>query len=200
MSLKHYFSKEPRSVDLFGEVGTLKEFNKRLLKLSKLLPKENKEVWGRNKNAIENENKIKGAGFELFCELFCFHFGYSPQIGIIDYEPINPSEDEGIDGRCKNLNEEPSAVQCKFVADRVFLFSTENSNISNFLNEATIQDIDWKNGAIKKLFFITTGKGLHYHTIEKLNDRVKVINGYIISLFVDNNLPFWNSCSRKLRE
>ena len=63
------------------------------------------------------------------------------------------------------------------------------------LVEATIRKIAWEEETkVKRLFLITTGKGLNYKTKEKWHDRIEVINGSMINLLTNNNFIFWKSC------
>lgn len=199
MKLKHHFAEVEEAIELF-KVEKLSQFKSKLNKLSKNLPEKYPLVWGRNKDETANQNKIKGDGFELFCELFVYHFGIHPQIGLANYTPVDPLIDEGIDALAININEEQTAIQCKFINDTTYQFAANKSNLPNFLVEATLKKIAWEDtDKIKRVFLITTAKGLHYHTQEKWQNKVKVISGNDIKLLVDNNRLFWKSCERILK-
>lgn len=197
--LKHKFATESEAIKLFEDVADFSQFEKRLIRLSKSLPVSNWERWGRCDNQKDNEDIIKGMAFELFCELFILAFGTHGHVGLGNYVPVQEN-DEGVDAYAINTNKEKSAVQCKFVLDHSHEFSANSSNITNFLIEARFNGIDWENEyKVKKLFLITTASGLHYHTINKWRDCVKVINYKNICSLVDNNGLFWKQCTDILR-
>ena len=201
MKIKHHFMEESNTLGLFKDTKKFVDFKKKLLKLSNFLPKENPKKWGRKVNFEDNKKLILGNGFELFCELFVLHMGFHPHIGLANYQPVAAEDDDGIDAFAYNLNNELSAVQCKFVSEPDFEFTANGSNLPNFLVEATIKDIKWtEDTRIRRAFLITTAKGLHYSAIEKWHNRVAVINGNCIKQLVDNNTIFWNSCAGCLEE
>ena len=151
MDIKHHFANEPEAIKLFENIGNFLQFKKKLKKLSVSLPKSNPIRWGRNAKSQDNENKILGDGFELFCELLVLHMGFHPHIGLTDYKPICANDDEGVDAYAKNIENEASAVQCKFVSNATYKFTANGSNLSNFLVEANFNDIDFKTKRVKRL-------------------------------------------------
>lgn len=198
--IKHHFVAVPEAVDLF-DVANFNQFQAKLKKLSKVLPTTDPVRWNVSLNPQDNQNKILGDAFELFCELFVLHFGFHPQIGLSNYTPIDPELDEGIDAFADNLLNKKSAVQCKYVSDEKHEFGANKSNLPNFLVEATLKKIAWnRDTKIRRAFLITTAKGLHYHTEKKWNNRVQVINGDVIKSLTLNNKIFWQSCQERIRE
>jgi len=196
--LKHEFATIKEVIDLY-KVSNFRQFKNKLKKLSKTLPKINPVRWNIKVDPQDNEKKILGDGFELFSELFIDEFGINPQIGITNYEPVDPELDEGIDGFCENLICERSAVQCKYVSNEMYELSANKSNLPNFLIEATLKNINWQEDTkFRRAFLITTAKGLHYHTKEKWHDRVWVINGSKINTLTNDNIAFWKLCVERL--
>lgn len=196
--IKHSFSREPEAAGLFEGVEKFSQFKRNLVKLSKSLPKSNPIRWGRNTSQFDNQNKVLGDGFELFCELLVSHMGFHPHIGLSDYIPVQ-SQDEGVDAYANNLSDLQSAVQCKFVSDATYEFTSNGSNLANFLVEANFNNIDFKDVHPKRLFLITTASGLHHHTVDKWRDSLHVINNKTIVQLTDNNIIFWKSCVKLIR-
>lgn len=198
--IKHTFAQEPEALKLFDGVTKFSQFKSRLKKLSQSLQKSNPVRWGRYADQRKNEYKILGDGFELFCELLVMHMGFHPHIGLTNYDPIEEDQDEGVDAYAFNIENQKSAVQCKFISDPTYEFTANGSNLVNFLVEANFNNIEFKDRKIKRLFLFTTASGLHYHTQKKWRDSVHVINNKIIELLTDNNTIFWNSCLAVIKE
>lgn len=89
--LKHEFAQESGVIQLFEDTQSLSQFKNKLDKLSKALPVKDPIKWGRNVEMQDNINKIKGDGFELFCELLVLLMGSHPHIGLTDYKPTDPA-------------------------------------------------------------------------------------------------------------
>jgi hypothetical protein len=196
----HHFAKDPNTLLVFSKVENFRQFKRNIEKYSALLPVQDPLRYGKHKNVEDNINKLRGNFFEIFCELFVKYFGYDPSVGIISYTPTNPEEDEGVDAYGFNLHEERVAVQCKYQGDPAAVLSTENSNIGNFPNEAYIRgNIDYKNvNVLKKLYLITSGNGLHYHTRENLNNLIFEITGRTLEIMTNGNKAFWNACCQDI--
>jgi len=196
--IKHTFVHEPGALDLFQDTTTLLSFKNKLSKLSASLPEINPVQWGR-KSKEENENVIKGKGFELFCELLVSLMGHHPHIGLTKYEPCQ-IKDNGIDAFAVNLNNEKSAVQCKFRSDANYEFTEGSSNLGSFMTEALFETDCKKKSSVKKAFLITTAKGINYSTASKWRNSVFEINGKTLKTLVNNNIIFWNSCCELINE
>ena len=197
--IKHSFANEPDAITLFAGTKNLKEFISKLVNLGKILPEKNPERWARHISPDDNYNEVVGAGFELFCELFVETFGADPSIGLCEYTPVEEN-DEGVDAYAKNINEEKSAVQCKFRSNPIDEFTATNSNIANFLVEARFNGIDWEKKRDKKcMFLITTAKGLCGYTAKKWHYCIREINHNEISEWVNKNSIFWNNCVNRIQ-
>jgi hypothetical protein len=199
--VKHHFAKDMPALYLFEGNTYFADFRKKLLEIGEFLPEDDPIKYGRFIDQIQNRNKILGDGFELFCELFVILMGHHPCIGLGNYIPVPQDKDVGIDAFADNLSGERSAVQCKFTSDPTYEF-TAKSNLSNFLNAATLSEIGWnvEDGKIKRAFLITSSSGLKYWTEEQWKHMVHVIDIKTIKLLTDNNKLFWDSCVRLLKE
>lgn len=203
MVLKHYFSKEPASTSLFDGVNCFNEFKNRLTHLSKTLPVENPKRWDRSLDSSNNEKAIRGAGFELFCELFVDCLGLHRHIGLTDYTPTESGEDFGIDAFAKNIEGKRSSIQCKYIGDPTHELTTGNSNIANFVQasfEVGILQAGEPSGALRAFIF-TTCRGVNYKILgeDMWNNKVGVFNLAFIKSQVDNNIIFWEKCLEVLR-
>lgn len=197
--IKHKFGSEAEAIQLFDGVENFVQFKKKLEDMSVRLPKANPLRWGRFAEESKNINKIRGDGFELFCELFVKQLGIHPHVGLDKYEPIDVERDEGVDAYAINLDMKRSAIQCKFVADPNYEFTANSSNLSNFLIEAAFNGVDWiSDNEIRRLFLITTAKGINQHTKEKWHNRVFEINIDTIMTLTKNKL-FWSRCLQEVQ-
>ncbi|MFA5024071.1 MAG: hypothetical protein WC523_03905 [Patescibacteria group bacterium] len=195
----HSFANEPEVIKLFEETKTFAEFKNKLEELAISLPQTKPIFYNLKKDMPDNVKKIKGDMFELFCELLVSCIGSHSHIGLGQYRPVNLSDDEGVDAYAVNTLLEKSAVQCKFVSNPNYEFTANDSNLPNFLIEARFNGIPWEEDTkTKRLFLITSAKGIHYHTISKWRNCVFIINGDTISTLTDNNLLFWSDCLGKL--
>lgn len=200
--IQHHFAQESMAAELFDNTKTFHEFKTKLMAVAQLLPVSKPLRWGRLLDPKDNENKILGDGFELLAELFVGEFGTHPHVGLSDYVPINPDEDYGVDALANNINGEPSAVQVKFLANALFEFSPTNSNLPSFINEAvfTLKGVDWTEvPKVKRLFLITSGKGINWVGQKKWGDRIHVIGIKGIEQLVDGNSIFWGKCVELLK-
>jgi hypothetical protein len=109
-------------------------------------------------------NKFKGDVFEIFCELIIRMSPIDDRIGISDYHVITEG-DTGVDGYGIGRDGKPVTVQCKFR-----LWDYELTAIHEHLNNfrlTSYQKFGIPPGEDGKMIVFTTGKEIHYDTLER---------------------------------
>lgn len=135
--------------------------------------------------------KFIGDLFEIFAESFFLLNRSDNRIGVYDYETVNSNDDNGVDGFGKNIDGLPCTIQVKYRGNPTYLL--KERDIKQFAYQSVINyDVDHKKSG--NMIVFTNCKGLHWYTdSEVFNKKIRVINGEIISSFIDNNEGFWNS-------
>ncbi len=168
--------------ELFKDTKTLKDLNKKIVKLSTTY----KQLSYSEK---EGSNKVKGDLFEIFAECFLNIFSAHPRIGVHDYKPCPVIDDNGVDGYGIGMDNNPCTIQIKFrqnITSELVL-----DDIKNFqgLSYASYKvPVDTKTN----LIFFTNAKGVNFHTEAKvLSGASRSIGNKLMRELVDNNNVFW---------
>ena len=196
-------------VDLFSDVNSWSQFNKKLLSLahsdigvnfgggkySSYSPAE-EEIEG----GLPAINMFVGQVFEMLMEILYKIRPMDPDLGgISNYRPgtTKTTIDNGVDAYGKNLNDEDIVVQIKYKYDPNSFLTNNKQHLSNMAVQGPM-DFGVKGGfegeapAIKKYFVITSGKGLHRYTDEEY------FRGHVYCIGIKtirqkmNNISFWN--------
>ena len=159
-------------------------------------------------SGTNTSNKFKGDIFELFTECFIKLSPIDDRIGVFDYHLVT-EDDTGVDGWGYDRSGDKVTVQVKY---RMWDYQLDSikEHLDNFRYTSYKKfGIDPK--AVGKMLIITTGKQIHWETLERdFSGKVRCIsnnasygclkgagNKTIDSLFslktiVDNNKHFWD--------
>lgn len=142
--------------------------------------------------------KFTGDLFEIFAEVFFIQFQSDNRIGLFDYRTVPSEDDNGVDGFGKNINGLPCTVQVKFRGNPTYRL--KERDIKQFAYQSIIKyDVDHKRNDTMIIF--TNCQGLHWYTESKVFDnKLRVINGKMISSLIDNNEGFWNNFKNIVKE
>lgn len=185
ITLTHPFKDILPDVDEFfksdNEIGTINTINALCYKIASLSEKYSVQI---------DANKFKGDALELFTEYLIKTNASDNRIGIYKYEPINVTQDVGVDGRGIGENSYPATVQVKFRAGDYVLTANED-HLSNFLvsswNDFAVRTEDDKN-----MLIITTGMKVDEQSREKmLKSKVRVLNREALKEMLDNRPEWW---------
>ena len=164
-------------------------------------------------NRIENQStidpirydidKYKGDAFEFFVELFLTINATDNRVGVYNYKPIPPDEDNGADGTGTNMSGNDCVVQVKYRGNTEHLLTANEDHLSNLIVAGAHLGVsfDLKNKNNFRHFVFTTAKSLHFYTDEQMfKGKVKCFGYEEFRKMVDNNIPFWNKCRELVRE
>lgn len=172
-------------------VDTFEEFHKRMQKLPK-------EVY-KNQPVYEETwipEKIIGDSFEWFGEAFIKILGNDSRIGITDYRPIPPSDDEGCDGVGIGMNLLPAGVQFKEKGNPTHFVKNNDDHLGNFTDDAAGTygvNLMTTTPNDSNLTLITSGAGLHpYSATHGPGKRCRVINYTHLVMMLYKHQIFWN--------
>jgi hypothetical protein len=147
-------------------------------------------------------DKYKGDAFEYFVEKFLTIYGLDNRIGITNYKPVPPDEDNGADGTGININGDVCVIQVKYRTNTNHLLTANDDHLSNLIVAGNDYGVsyDKTNKKNYRHFVFTTAKGLHFHTNEqRFKGRVKCFGYEEFRKMVDNHTPFWNECRERVR-
>lgn len=177
----------------FGNCYDMKDFMKNINKMAKEWAKEGYDP-----------DRFKGDAFEFFIELLLMLHPNDSRVGIYDYSPNDPEDDNGVDGLAKNFKGEAAAIQIKYRSRENSAISSNEDKLSNLTNSAMVDfDIvlDPKDHKNYRHFIFTTASGLHWYTDgEVFKSRVKCFGLKDLRKLVDNNKPFWDSCREIIQQ
>ncbi len=148
-------------------------------------------------------DKYKGDAFEFFVELFLTINSTDNRVGVYNYKPIPPDEDNGADGTGTNMSGNDCVVQVKYRGNTDHLLTANEDHLSNLIVAGAHLGVsfDLKNKKNIKHFVFTTAKSLHFYTDEQMfKGKVKCFGYEEFRKMVDNNIPFWNKCREVVRE
>jgi hypothetical protein len=167
-------------------------------------------------SSTDGANKFKGDVFEIFCELLIRLSPIDDRIGISDYHVVTEG-DTGVDGYGTSRDGSVVTVQCKYR-----LWDWELTAIKEHLNNFRLTSyqkykIDPK--AEGKMLVLTTGKEIHWETLERQfigkvrcisNDAsYKCLNGgqnhtidklFSLRTIVNDNVYFWNTFRKQTKK
>ena len=147
-------------------------------------------------------DKYKGDAFEFFVELFLTINATDNRVGVYNYKPIPPDEDNGADGTGTNMSCNECVVQVKYRGNTEHLLTANEDHLMNLIGAGSLLGInyDMKNKKNIKHFVFTTAKSLHFYTDEQMfKGKVKCFGYEEFRKMVDNNIPFWNECRERVR-
>ena len=148
-------------------------------------------------------DKYKGDAFEFFVELFLTINATDNRVGVYNYKPIPPDEDNGADGTGTNMSGNDCVVQVKYRGNTEHLLTANEDHLSNLIVAGSLLGVnfDMKNKKNYKHFVFTTAKSLHFYTDEQMfKGKVKCFGYEEFRKMIDNNIPFWNKCRELVRE
>ena len=148
-------------------------------------------------------DKYKGDAFEFFVELFLTINSTDNRVGVYNYKPIPPDEDNGADGTGTNMSgNDLFVVQVKYRGNTDHLLTANEDHLSNLIVAGSLLGVnfDMKNKKNYRHFVFTTAKSLHFYTDEQMfKGKVKCFGYEEFRKMVDNNIPFWNECRERVR-
>jgi len=147
-------------------------------------------------------DKYKGDAFEFFVELFLTINATDNRVGVYNYKPIPPDEDNGADGIGTNMSGNECVVQVKYRGNTEHLLTANEDHLMNLIGAGSLLGInyDMKDKKNIKHFVFTTAKSLHFYTDEQMfKGKVKCFGYEEFRKMVDNNIPFWNECRERVR-
>lgn len=187
--------------DSFARLITKRTFNDFLKEIDSI--SDLSSDYGYSDSDVEDEvvtGKYKFIGdlFEIFAEIFFIQFQSDNRIGVFDYKPVPSDDDNGVDGFGKNINGLPCTIQIKYRGNSTY--QLKERDIKQFAYQSIIKyDVYHKRNDTMIVF--TNCEGLHWYTESKVFDnKLRVINGKMISSLIDNNEGFWNSFKNIISE
>ena len=125
-------------------------------------------------SGINVANKFKGDIFELFTEFFIKMSPIDERIDVFDYKLVT-EDDTGVDGWGYNRNEEIVTVQVKYR-----MWDWELTSIKEHLDNfrwTSYKQYGIKAEDIGRMLIITTGKEIHWKTLERyFSGKVRCIS------------------------
>lgn len=119
-------------------------------------------------------NKFKGDIFELFVEFFLKMSPIDERIDVFDYQIVT-EDDTGVDGWGYNRNGDKVTVQVKYR-----MWDWELTNIQEHLDNfrwTSYKKYDIKPEDVGRMLIITTGKEIHWKTLERqFSGKVRCIS------------------------
>lgn len=148
-------------------------------------------------------DKYKGDAFEFFVELFLTINATDNRVGVYNYKPIPPDEDNGADGTGTNMSGNECVVQVKYRGNTEHLLTANEDHLSNLIVAGSLLGVnfDLKDKKNYRHFVFTTAKSLHFYTDEQMfKGKVKCFGYEEFRKMVDNNIHFWNECRERVRD
>ena len=152
--------------------------------------------YGYSDSEIEDEVKLGsykfiGDLFEIFAEVFFIQYKSDNRIGVHDYHPVSSDDDNGVDGFGKNMTGLPTTIQVKYRGNPTY--ELKERDLKQFGYQSIVEyGIDYKQSG--NMIVFTNCKGLHWYTDSNVfKNKVRVINGDMISRMIDNNEGFWQT-------
>lgn len=177
----HSYPKEYFDLYQMAEKGfTFRKWNNEVLSMSNRIKEE------------DSRNKFKGDMLEVFSEIFFNQFETDEALGISEYQPIDISEDYGVDARGINVNGHQSAIQVKYRSNPCDKISY--ADIARTFTSAVLQlhmeDVIDKDHTV---FLFTNSNGVTGAFDKVMQKKTVIVSRGIISTKVDNNTTFWKN-------
>jgi hypothetical protein len=192
---------------LFSGINNFDDWDKNLRKIA--ISEIGSTYRNDPKGPLKCRGLFLGDSFELFVEILYKILPGSPSLGrIFDYRPASIKkgvEDNGVDGFGKNREGKNCVVNIKYRSNKIEFLSANEDHLCNMFPQGMIhfgvEGMGEKGPKKSKLhFIITTAKGLHFHTEQKMFDnRVCCISIEEIKYAVDGVSSFWDK-ARKMIE
>lgn len=159
---------------------TFREWNNEVLRLAHRLFRDD----------IDAQNKFKGDMLEVFAEIFFAQFQADPEFGLSDYEPVEISDDYGVDAKASNANGHKSVVQVKYRSnpDETISYADIARTYTSALCQFHIDDVFHHNNTV---FLFTNAGGVTGAFTTVMQRKTVIITRSFIASKVDNNIPFW---------
>lgn len=177
---------------------TFKDFCQEINSIS-----ENYELYGYQDSIVEDETlpgslKFRGDLFEIFAEIFFKINDADNRIGVFDYQPVQSHDDNGVDGISKNIDGVNTTIQVKYRMNP--MYSLKERDIKQFAFQSILKyGVDLKQD--NNMIVFTNCQGLHWYTDSNVfQNKLRAINGDMISRMIDNNEGFWNSAKSLINE
>ena len=177
---------------------TFKDFCQEINSIS-----ENYELYGYQDSVVEDETlpgslKFRGDLFEIFAEIFFKINDADNRIGVFDYQPVQSHDDNGVDGISKNIDGVNTTIQVKYRMNP--MYSLKERDIKQFAFQSILKyGVDLKQD--NNMIVFTNCQGLHWYTDSNVfQNKLRAINGDMISRMIDNSEGFWNSAKNLINE
>lgn len=178
----HSFPREYHDLYYRAEAGyTFREWNNEVLRLARTLFHTD----------IDTQNKFKGDMLEVFAEIFFAQYHADTEFGLQhDYEPVDISDDFGVDARATNVNGHHSVVQVKYRSnpDETISYADIARTYTSALCQFHIDDVYNHNSTV---FLFTNAGGVTGAFTTVMQRKTVIINRAFIASKVDNNESFW---------
>lgn len=155
--------------------ATLKDLNKIIEQLS-------------SKKDDEDKNKFKGDVFEVFTWAFFKAFKNDPSVGLVEYKPIDPDEDFGVDGAGVNANGDEVVVQVKYRRNPMELV-TYGEIAKTYTSGKLMLSMSLKKK--NSIYVFTNAIDITSACKTVFGDIIKVLNTDAIDHYVHGNKSFW---------
>lgn len=157
------------------------------------------ESLTRAKKKLDDDEKMiyKGDLLEVLSEIFFILFPNDPALGIKEYEPVNKTDDRGVDAVGTNVNGEKVVIQVKYRNNPQDLIKW--SDLARTYASGVLKyGIDGSKDCT--IFLFTTAQDANYIAKDELNKKLVVVNKSIIARYIDNNASFWKEAFLLIKE
>ena len=178
----HSFPREYHDLYYGAENGyTFREWNNEVLRVARNLFRDD----------MDAQNKFKGDMLEVFAEIFFALYHADPEFGLQhDYEPVDISDDFGVDSRATNVAGHKSVVQIKYRSnpDEVISYADIARTYTSALCQFHIEDV-FKHD--RTVFLFTNAGGVTGAFTTVMQRKTVILTMGFIASKVDNNDSFW---------
>ena len=159
---------------------TFREWNNEVLRYAHTLFRDD----------IDAQNKFKGDMLEVFAEIFFAQFQADPEFGLSEYEPVEISDDFGVDAKAINVAGHHSVIQVKYRSnpEDVISYADIARTYTSALCQFHIDDVYKHNNTV---FLFTNAGGVTGAFTTVMQRKTVILNRQFIASKVDNNESFW---------